>query len=58
MLIENDKMKTNNESFAKEFNNYFSKIVDCLHLYEIPSGPNRQYTDEIDNIISIFKNLP
>ena len=34
-------MKLNKESVAKEFNNYFSKIVDSLHLYKIPVGPNR-----------------
>lgn len=51
-------MKLNKESVAKEFNNYFSKIVDSLHLYKIPVGPNRQYTDEIGNIISKFKTCP
>ena len=58
MLIENDKMTLNNESVSEKFNNHFSQIVDSLDLYEFPSKPNREYADEIDNIVSKFKTHP
>ena len=58
MLIENDKMILDNERVSKNFNNYFSQIVDSLDLYEFPLKPSREYADEIDNIVSKFKTDP
>ena len=38
--------------------NYFSQVIDSLHLYEFSSEPHRVYADEIDNIVSKFKTHP
>ena len=32
---------------GKEFNNFFTQIVDSLDLYEFPSEPRREYSDDI-----------
>lgn len=38
MLIEEIQHLLKNDTIAKEFNNYFLKVIDSVELYESRSG--------------------
>ena len=58
MLIENDKMLLINEEVGEVFNQYFGHITDSLDLFEFPDEKICEGLDDIDNIVSKFRNHP
>ena len=57
-LIEDGKIIDNKENIANIMNEYFVNITKSLDINQIPSDKVPSQTDEIDNIICMFRNHP